>query len=184
MNARDFQPPAPPSSARLTFRAPQETDAAKLNASVLASWPELSRWMPWARIQPSLSDSAFHLKSAVLKWESRQEFDFSLVDEQHNFVGKCGLHTIDWNNAQAEIGYWLDSRFTGRGLMTEAVRTLCDWAFSAKFERLEIRCDARNTGSANVAKRVGFTLESKRIGDRRDNAEQLADTLIWARFRA
>lgn len=182
MNPREIPIPTRLESERLVLTATREEDAARVNAAVLASWPELSRWMPWARVKPNLQDSIFHARSFVLKWESRQELDFCFQDK-HGFVGKGGLHTLDWNAGQAEIGYWLDSKFTKRGFATEATLLLCDFAWNLEFKRLEIRCDARNIASQNVAKRAGFALESHQIGDRFDNSGQLADTLIWTRFR-
>jgi RimJ/RimL family protein N-acetyltransferase len=60
---------------------------------------------------------------------------------------------------RAEIGYWLRSDETGRGLVTEAARAVLDVARTVpQFGQVEIRCDARNAASAAVPPRLGFVL--------------------------
>lgn len=74
------------------------------------------------------------------------------------------------------MGYWLDSRFTGQGLMLEAVQTLTQMAFSTlKARRVEILCDVRNTGSRRVVEKAGFALE----GILRNNALDMQNQTLW-----
>ena len=59
-----------------------------------------------------------------------------------------------------EIGVWLSEEARGRGLVTEAVRAMIDWAVDVRgINRVEWRCSPQNTASSAVAKRVGMTLE-------------------------
>jgi RimJ/RimL family protein N-acetyltransferase len=84
-----------------------------------------------------------------------------------------------------EIGYWLHSDYTGRGLATEAVVALADFAFETlEAQRVEIRCDAGNERSAALARRAGFPLEATLHNhERRHLTDELRDTLIFARIR-
>ncbi|MCP3136602.1 GNAT family N-acetyltransferase [Pyxidicoccus xibeiensis] len=60
----------------------------------------------------------------------------------------------------AELGYALDHRHEGRGLMTEALRTLCDYAFSGMgLHRLQANHLPENLKSAAVLRRLGFVVE-------------------------
>jgi RimJ/RimL family protein N-acetyltransferase len=68
--------------------------------------------------------------------------------------------------------------------MTEAVNGLTALAFEKLgAERMEIRCDARNTRSAAVAQRAGYTLEAHLRRDSRAPDGTLRDSLIFARLR-
>lgn len=169
---------------RLRLCATQEGDGDEVNAAIRASWPELTVWMPWAKALPSPEESRSHARGAVWKWERRSEFDFS-IRLRHNdeLIGKCSLHTLEALTGRAEIGYWLDSRFMGRGLMTEAIARLVVWSDELGFQRLEIRCDARNTPSQNVARRLGFSREGCLRRYVFDNQSRLSDLEIWARLR-
>jgi len=76
----------------------------------------------------------------------------------------------------AEVGYWLGEPFWGRGIATEALRAVTDYAF-ATFDviRLEAGVFGWNPASARVLEKVGYTLEGRmrqavvkdgRVGDR------------------
>lgn len=59
-----------------------------------------------------------------------------------------------------EVGYWLTAEHRGSGYMTEAVRAVAHWAFTALgCTRLVWRAEIGNTGSRAVAERVGFVME-------------------------
>jgi RimJ/RimL family protein N-acetyltransferase len=51
-----------------------------------------------------------------------------------------------------------------------------------KARRIEIRCDARNTRSAAVAERAGYTLEARLHHDTRAPDGSLRDTLVYVKF--
>src|SRR5439155_1050682 len=62
----------------------------------------------------------------------------------------------------AEVGYWLGEPFWGRGIATEALRAVTDYAF-ATFDviRLEAGVFGWNPASARVLEKVGYTLEGR-----------------------
>jgi len=169
---------------RLRLCATQESDGDEVNAAIQASWLELATWMPWAKVLPSPEESRSHARGAVWKWDKRSEFDFSIrLRRDGRLIGKCSLHTLETLTERAEVGYWLDSRFTGRGLMTEAIARLVVWGEELGFQRLEIRCDARNWLSQNVARRLGFEREGCLRRYVFDNQGRLSDLEIWAKLR-
>jgi RimJ/RimL family protein N-acetyltransferase len=99
------------------------------------------------------------------------------------FVGGSGLHRIDWTVPKFEIGYWVRTSLQGQGYITEAVNGITDFAFTVLHaRRIEIRCDARNTRSAAVAERAGYTLEARFHHDCRGVDGDLRDTLIYVKF--
>lgn len=82
-----------------------------------------------------------------------------------------------------EIGYWCRSSLVGQGLVLEAVQAMVRAGLEdLGANRLEIRCDARNTRSLRVAERAGFTLEATLKHERRANDGSLSDTLVYARL--
>jgi [ribosomal protein S5]-alanine N-acetyltransferase len=63
----------------------------------------------------------------------------------------------------AVVGYWLGRAYWGRGVMSEALAMLSDWAWTAlpSTTRLWIPIYARNAGSQAVARKAGFELEGR-----------------------
>ncbi|WP_416043089.1 GNAT family N-acetyltransferase [Bacillus halotolerans] len=60
----------------------------------------------------------------------------------------------------AFIGYFLDKAHNGKGLMTEAVRLIVDYAFyDLKLHRIEAGVMPRNLGSMRVLEKAGFHKE-------------------------
>jgi len=78
-------------------------------------------------------------------------------------VGGIGLEPgTDVFRRSAEIGYWLGEPFWGRGLATDAVRAVTDYAFRT-FDicRLEAGVFDWNPASARVLEKAGYTLEGR-----------------------
>lgn len=59
-----------------------------------------------------------------------------------------------------ELGYGLDAKYQGQGLMTEALRTACAYAFShLHLHRIQANHLPENLKSAAVLRRLGFVVE-------------------------
>lgn len=76
-------------------------------------------------------------------------------------VGGVGLELMtDVNCRSAEIGYWLGTEHWGRGIATEAVTLVSDWAFSAfGLVRIFALPFAGNRASRRVLEKAGYALE-------------------------
>lgn len=169
---------------RLLLRVPRAGDGAAVNAAVLESLDDLRVWMPWAQKAPTLDESEEHCRQAHARYLLREDIAIYLFLKDGTFAGGSGLHRMDWDVPKFEIGYWLRTNLQGRGLMTEAVTAIANFAFDTlKAQRVEIRCDERNERSAAVARRAGFDLEACLRREARDCSGGLRDTLIFTRLR-
>jgi ribosomal-protein-serine acetyltransferase len=170
---------------RLLIRAPRAGDGPAVNQAVRESFDQLRLWMPWARFIPSVAESETFAREGAAKFRVRDELPLLLFRRPENtLIGASGMHHIDWDVPRLEIGYWVRTSFQGQGYITEAVLGITDFAFRLLHaERLEIRCDSRNTRSVAVAERAGFSLEACFHHERRDNEGKLSDTLVYARLR-
>lgn len=169
---------------RLSIRAPRVGDGAILYRAICDSLEEVRPWMSWAQTEPSLEKSQANMRRACADWVLRTDLRMLIFNKSGEMVGSSGLHRIDWDVPKFEIGYWGRTGFGGRGLITEAVRGIADFAFGILGAlRVEIECDARNQKSANVAQRAGFELEAQLKNHRRDHFGVLNSTLIFARTR-
>ena len=79
----------------------------------------------------------------------------------------------------AELGYYLDERYWGKGVMTEAVRQLCEKIFDeTDILRIYAEPFADNIGSRRVLEKAGFQLE----GILRNNAVKNGRVLDMALY--
>ena len=170
---------------RLTIRSPQWGDGAAVNAAICESIEELRPWMPWAQQPPTIDESEENVRVARLKFLDRSDLRLHIFyRETGEFIGASGLHRIDWETRKFEIGYWIRTSQSGKGLMTEAVEGIANFAIrSLLANRIEIRCDSLNTRSARIAERLGFTLEGVLRNEKSDVGGTLRNTMVFAKVR-
>lgn len=108
-----------------------------------------------------LKDAAFFVDEvAVGGWDRGERREFVVEEASSETpLGRVGLSGP--SNGSAEIGYWVDPRARGRGVATDAVRTVCRWAFTTlDLDLIEWRCEVGNTASRRVAEKAGFLIEA------------------------
>ncbi len=131
-------------------------DVPRLFEAVLESSEALRPWMPWCQAAYAVQDSRVWIESQIQAFAAGTEFAFVIVSERDHFLGGCGLNKIDRLNLRANLGYWVRSSETGRGIASGAVRVLAAWAFeNTDFMRLEIVVAIGNVGSLRVAETAG-----------------------------
>ena len=87
----------------------------------------------------------------------------TVYKETHEFIGRCGL--LPWTIGQrqeVEVAYLLAKEHWGRGLGTEAARGIVRYAVGQLgLSRLVCLVTPGNQASANVARKIGMTLEAE-----------------------
>lgn len=171
---------------RLSIRAPQFGEGQTINDAIMETLDSLRPWMEWVHPQPpTVVDSEEFSRQSRVRFLSRESFGWRLwLKGTETLVGSSGLEVRDWSVPAFEIGYWCRKRFEGQGYITEAVNGITRFGFDVlKAERIIIRCDSRNTRSAAVARRCGYTLEATMRSDSRSVDGGLRDTLQFCKIR-
>jgi ribosomal-protein-alanine N-acetyltransferase len=100
-------------------------------------------------------------------------------------VGGIGVEMgQDVFQRSAEIGYWLGEPFWGRGIVTEALQAVTEYAFM-RFDvcRLEAWVFGWNAASMRVLEKAGYTLEGRaRLAVTKDG--RTADRLLYGLVRS
>ena len=139
-------------------------DAEAVVEAVLESLAQLQPWMPWCHPKYSVTDSRLWLEAQVPAFQAGTAFEFAIVSDDGKYVGGCGLNQIDKINRRANLGYWVRSAATGKGVATAAVGALRDWAFeTTDLVRLEIVVAVGNAASHRVAEKAGAAREGTLI---------------------
>lgn len=171
---------------RLHIRLPLPGDGAVVHESIQASRKELKEWMPFAQKEQTVEDVEENIRESHLDFISRKDLRLLVfLKEDGTFIGSSGLHRIDWEVRKFEIGYWMDSRYSGLGYMTEAVVGITEFAFEQlNANRVEIRCDSKNERSKRIPERLNFPLEGiLRNEDLSIDGKELSDTCVYAKTK-
>lgn len=109
---------------------------------------------------------------------------FFAIATPEEAVGSIGLSiNEDVHRLTAEMGYWLAEPYWGKGMMSEAVTRITEYAFeSLGLVRIYAEPYAHNTASRKVLEKAGYTLE----GRLRKNAikdGQIIDMFLYAKVK-
>ena len=152
------RPPETLEGPSLVLRRVSAQYASELSSAVARSLPELRLFMDWAQHDPATPEAfAEFLEASDREWESDRAYGYHVfVAATDELIGGCGLMRRRGPGA-IEIGYWIHSGHTGRGLATEAAAILVETAWQlADVCRIVIRHDSANPASGRVAEKIGF----------------------------
>jgi ribosomal-protein-serine acetyltransferase len=146
--------------ATCSLRAYEPDDAGALREAVRESVAEVFPWLAWCHAQYSMAEAVEWIRSRRQLAAEGREYTFAIVGDSGRFLGGCGINQINRIHKFGNLGYWVRSSATGRGVASEAVRQLADFAFqSTDLVRLEIVCAVGNERSQRVAVRAGAVRE-------------------------
>jgi RimJ/RimL family protein N-acetyltransferase len=157
------------------------SDASRFKQALDSSLVQLREWIPWALDEPSSLDvleerlSRFHSD-----FVSGGDALYAILDPlEREVLGGVGLYRRVGQGA-VEIGYWIRSDLTGRGLATRAAAELTDVARSlSDVSRVEIHCDPRNGASVAIPRKLGYRhRETRRDGSQWPDGNK-RDLMIW-----
>lgn len=138
------------------LRPYQLEDAPEMTVAALESVADVSPWMPWCHPGYAESDALTWIQMTLDGHRAGSMYDFAIVDDARRYLGGCGINQINHAMGVANLGYWVRSSATGRGIAPAAVRQLIPWAFSnTSLQRLEIVAAIDNIRSQRVAEKVG-----------------------------
>lgn len=189
MNPMLLDFPMPITTPRLLIRPPQFSDSAPVNAAILESYDVLHEYVEWAATKPSLAETEEHIRLAAANWILKKNeepyLELYLFDKTSGeFIGGSGFHHMNWTIPSLETGYWIRTSREGKGLMTEAINAITQYAFKQlKIKRIAITCDIDNVRSKSIAERLNYSLEGVLKSHRRKPISgELSDTLIFAKY--
>jgi RimJ/RimL family protein N-acetyltransferase len=171
-------------------------DVESMHEAIKASFAEIHPWMPWCVEPVKIEDQREFVEGTFPKWMTGEAFNYAIFDsDEAETQAQARTRTQAQPRTRTqigalslmdrlgpgglEIGYWLRTDATGRGVMTRAVGRLTEVGLALPgIERIEIHCDEANVRSAAVPRRLGYRLD--RIED--DTVEAPGDTgrsMFW-----
>ena len=150
-----------PTAAEYFTRRLEPEDATSFLAAVRASLPDLAHWMPWCKANYDLEDAAAWISFTQTAWSSSTEFPLGIIEAKSgSVVGGTGINQINKTHHIGNIGYWVSTPHTGRGVAKLAAKQAALLGFGELgLTRLEIVALTSNLASQRVAQGIGATFE-------------------------
>jgi len=145
-------------TARLQLRGINKTDSDDL----YAIYSDLKTLEYWGQDPVQSPAAAWKKIKENMKWvEGGTAILWGIALRDNNrLIGTCTIFKINQQNRNGEIGYILNRNHWGKGLMTEAIRSVVDYAFNdLNFHRLEADTDPKNAASLALLEKLGFQQE-------------------------
>jgi RimJ/RimL family protein N-acetyltransferase len=143
-----------------SLRPYEPGDADSLWEAARESVPEVFPWLAWCHAEYSSAEAVDWIRSRAPLAAEGREYTFAIVGPDGRYLGGCGVNQINRLHRFGNLGYWVRSSATGRGVATAAARQVAEFAFRhTDLVRLEIVCAVRNERSQHVAERAGASRE-------------------------
>ncbi|MFC4160830.1 GNAT family N-acetyltransferase [Chitinimonas lacunae] len=128
-----------------------------------ASVETVGRWLSWLHRDYARHEAEQWVAACVLGWgEPERPFNFVIEEvASQRLLGGLSVKVIS-NPAKrlGNIGFWVRSDTTGRGVATMATRLAVEFGFDTlQLPRLEIGAAVDNLASRRVAEKAGFQFE-------------------------
>ena len=170
-----MKPPTSLTDGVVVLRELREDDRAVVLQAM--SDPIVARWLNMPRA-PGDRDFDSLLRLAQNGRLTGERFDFT-VTAHGGDVALRAVIASRRHRDNYEVAYLAGANGRGRGLMTRAVRLLCEWLFEEGVGRIELRTHPDNEPSQRLAERCGFRQEGRErksiwLHGRR------ADAILWS----
>lgn len=151
-----MRPPPFIETKRLLLRPPVSEDA-QLVFAAYAQDPEVTKYLIWLP-HKDIHETERFVAGCIAAWEGSERFPYVIMlREGRELVGMMELRLEGFT---AEFGYVLSRHHWSKGIMTEALGALVNWAVpQPDIHRLWGRCDVDNVASARVMEKVGLQRE-------------------------
>ena len=137
------------------------SDADSFYDAVSISIDALAHWLPWCKPDYSIREARAWMDFASEAWESGREYPLGVFEAASGkVVGGTGVNHINKAYRTGNIGYWVSSRYTGKGIARFAACKSAVLGFEELgLTRLEIVVLTHNKASARVAEALGARFE-------------------------
>ena len=135
--------------------------AEALLDAVLHSKAAVAAWETWALGEYDLVRAGRYLIDCAQAWHDESSFTFGLFDPlTDRVIGTTTLRASPLEHKTANLGYWVHTDFTCRGIASTAAAAVAVHGLSERgFDRIEIVAQVGNLASRRVAEKIGASFE-------------------------
>ncbi len=160
------------------LRPPLSEDAESVFELIMTNKPRLIDYFPLAVGSiHSLIDTAEYIKLKTAQLEKKEAYTWLIIDTKtEKPIGFTFIKNIEWKIPKAEIAYYIDKHYEGKGIVSKALKLTITYCFDAlKMNKLFLRAAIDNPASQRVAIKNGFLREGILRSDFRKADGKLID---------
>jgi ribosomal-protein-serine acetyltransferase len=149
------------SDGHLLIRSFRAEDIDPMYEAVRESITEVSPWLPWCHPDYRIEDASAFIMSRDDAWRDKGEYGFAVCDvKTGKFLGGVGISQVNQTYKCANLGYWVRSSCTGRGVASSAARLAARFGLEElSLQRIEILVATGNQASQRAALKSGAVRE-------------------------
>ena len=135
-------------------------DGDLIYQAITESYDEIAKWLSWLTPDYDKKAADEFIGIQLNNWQSDLEYTFTIKNQQGQLLGVIGLHIFDKLNDVANVGYWMNTKFSGKGYCTQALKLLVKNTLKPlDLIRIEVIAAAENIASQKVAQNAGAQFE-------------------------
>lgn len=148
---------------------------------------EANKYQGW--VPKNMHDVEEFIKNLAPQPNSQNTwFQLAIIEQKSNqLVGDIGIHFLESENKQVEIGFTLDKNYHGNGFANEALKCVIDYIFGElKKHRISASVDPNNIKSIRLLERIGFRKEAHFVESLYLNGKWVDDVIyamLWREWK-
>ena len=114
----------------------------------------------------------------------KEYFPYVIIEPTNaQYIGWIDVKNIDWSIPKAELGYFLDKSYTGKGIITEGLSLVIEHINQEfHFKKLLLRIGSDNPKSMQIAIRNDFQLEGTIRRDYKTSSGAIVDLQYYGKI--
>ena len=100
----------------------------------------------------------FYFKKVKLMYKEKKGIRWAIINKESKaFIGDIGLYNIDFYSNNTEIGYTIEKNFWRKGVASECIKAIENFAFEIlDMNRIIAMIDCNNISSIKLSEKLGF----------------------------
>ncbi len=145
----------------LLLRSYKPEDGPELFRCINESRAHLRPFLNWVDSTTKAEHSLQFIQMAIAQQATGEAMALGIfLREERRLIGGIGMHRWDHDLKLAQIGYWIDQAYEGRGLMYRSAVRFLDFLFrKVGMNKVEMHIVPHNARSLVLAKRLGAQTE-------------------------
>jgi len=149
------------SDGKVFIRPVNAGDIPAIYEAVRESIKEVSPWMQWCHSDYSEAETTAYVLARERSWENDSDYGFGVFEVlTERYLGGVGLNFINRVHQCANLGYWVRTLSTRRGVASSAARLAARFGLEELgLQRIEILVAVGNLPSQRAAEKTGALRE-------------------------